>query len=58
MTSLIVVMPMQRKGWPKFVSNSFVTTPDGSGLVHLYMGPLSTSVTLTGGKGALWAGVT
>lgn len=37
------------QGWPKFVSNAFVTTPDQSGLVQLYHGPFSTSTTLTGG---------
>jgi len=38
------------QGWPKFVSNAFLTTPDGSGLVHLYLGPFSTKTTLTGGN--------
>ncbi|EGO20580.1 hypothetical protein SERLADRAFT_441925 [Serpula lacrymans var. lacrymans S7.9] len=34
------------QGWPKFVTNSFVTTPDQSSLVHVYLGPLNTSTTL------------
>jgi len=38
------------QGWPKFVSNAFLTTPDGTGLVHLYLGPFSTKTTLTGGN--------
>ncbi|CAL1715195.1 unnamed protein product [Somion occarium] len=38
------------QGWPKFVSNSFVTTPDQKSLVHVYLGPFDTSVTLAGGN--------
>jgi DUF1680 family protein len=34
------------QGWPKFVSNAFLTTPDQKSLVHLYLGPFSTKVTL------------
>ncbi|KAJ7151720.1 hypothetical protein C8R46DRAFT_1229251 [Mycena filopes] len=34
------------QGWPKFITNAFVTTPDNLSLVHLYLGPFSTSVTL------------
>ncbi|KAF5384254.1 hypothetical protein D9615_003331 [Tricholomella constricta] len=34
------------QGWPKFISNAFLTTPDQKSLVHLYLGPFSTSVTL------------
>ncbi|KAH7921753.1 hypothetical protein BV22DRAFT_1038302 [Leucogyrophana mollusca] len=38
------------QGWPKFVSNAFVTTPDGASLVHVYLGPFSMSTTLTNGN--------
>lgn len=38
------------QGWPKFVTNSFVTTPDGESLVHVYLGPFSTSQTLSNGS--------
>ncbi|KAF8591854.1 hypothetical protein K439DRAFT_1536444 [Ramaria rubella] len=38
------------QGWPKFISNAFVTTPDGSSLVHVYLGPFSTTTTLSGGN--------
>ncbi|KAF9467133.1 hypothetical protein BDZ94DRAFT_1211502 [Collybia nuda] len=34
------------QGWPKFISNAFLTTPDQKSLVHLYLGPFSTSVVL------------
>lgn len=34
------------QGWPKFVANSFLTTPDKQSLVHLYLGPFSTNTTL------------
>lgn len=34
------------QGWPKFISNSFVTTPDGESLVQVYLGPFSTKTTL------------
>ncbi|CAK5262542.1 unnamed protein product [Mycena citricolor] len=34
------------QGWPKFITNAFVTTPDKNSLVHLYLGPFTTSVTL------------
>ncbi|KAF8892910.1 hypothetical protein BD779DRAFT_1765810 [Infundibulicybe gibba] len=36
------------QGWPKFISNAFLTTPDSKSLVHLYLGPFSTSVVLAG----------
>ncbi|KIJ25600.1 hypothetical protein M422DRAFT_273413 [Sphaerobolus stellatus SS14] len=36
------------QGWPKFISNAFVTSADGSSLVHVYLGPFSTKVTLSG----------
>jgi hypothetical protein len=38
------------QGWPKFISNAFLTTPDQASLVHLYLGPFVTSVTLAGGN--------
>ncbi|KAG7094358.1 hypothetical protein E1B28_007958 [Marasmius oreades] len=34
------------QGWPKFVTNSFLATPDNSNLVQLYLGPFSTTTTL------------
>jgi len=34
------------QGWPKFISNAFVTSPDGSTLAQLYLGPFSTNVNL------------
>lgn len=37
------------QGYPKFVSNSFVTTPDNRSLVQVYLGPFSTKTTLSGG---------
>ncbi|KAJ7924357.1 hypothetical protein B0H13DRAFT_1978054 [Mycena leptocephala] len=39
------------EGWPSLSpSDAFVTTPDNLSLVHLYLGPFSTSVTLASGK--------
>jgi len=38
------------QGWPKFISNAFVTTADGASLVHVYLGPFSTKTTLSGGN--------
>ncbi|KAI0339422.1 hypothetical protein BDW22DRAFT_1456156 [Trametopsis cervina] len=38
------------QGWPKFISNAFVTTPDGAGLVHVYHGPFQTATTLRNGN--------
>ncbi|KAK7040596.1 hypothetical protein R3P38DRAFT_2513671 [Favolaschia claudopus] len=38
------------QGWPKFITNSFVTTPDNLSLVQVYLGPFSTSVTLGSGN--------
>ncbi|KAJ7743834.1 hypothetical protein B0H16DRAFT_1560781 [Mycena metata] len=38
------------QGWPKFITNAFVTTPDMISLVHVYLGPFSTSVTLASGN--------
>ncbi|KAG6875753.1 hypothetical protein C0993_007550, partial [Termitomyces sp. T159_Od127] len=38
------------QGWPKFITNAFLTTPDNLSLVHLYLGPFSTSVTLGSGN--------
>ncbi|KAL0573581.1 hypothetical protein V5O48_008377 [Marasmius crinis-equi] len=34
------------QGWPKFITNSFLTTPDSSSLVQVYLGPFSTTTTL------------
>ncbi|KZV87063.1 hypothetical protein EXIGLDRAFT_724132 [Exidia glandulosa HHB12029] len=34
--------------WPKFITNSFVVTPDNKSLVQVYLGPFSTSTTLAG----------
>ncbi|ESK92519.1 hypothetical protein Moror_4441 [Moniliophthora roreri MCA 2997] len=36
------------QGWPKFITNAFLTTPDERSLVHLYLGPFSTKVVLAG----------
>ncbi|PIL25174.1 hypothetical protein GSI_13063 [Ganoderma sinense ZZ0214-1] len=40
------------QGWPKFISNSFVTTPDQASLVQVYLGPytVSTMLAATGNK--------
>ncbi|THH00625.1 hypothetical protein EW026_g1931 [Hermanssonia centrifuga] len=38
------------QGWPKFISNSFVTTPDQKSLVQVYLGPFSASTTLANGN--------
>lgn len=38
------------QGWPKFVSNAFLTTPDQKSLVHLYLGPFATTTTLASGN--------
>ncbi|KAJ7577524.1 hypothetical protein C8J56DRAFT_970986 [Mycena floridula] len=34
------------QGWPKFITNSFLTTPDQASLVQVYLGPFSTTATL------------
>ncbi|PIL24884.1 hypothetical protein GSI_12771 [Ganoderma sinense ZZ0214-1] len=34
------------QGWPKFISNAFVTTADKTSLVHVYLGPYSVNTTL------------
>ncbi|OSD04868.1 hypothetical protein PYCCODRAFT_1363452 [Trametes coccinea BRFM310] len=34
------------QGWPKFISNAFVTTPDQKSLVHVYLGPFNVNLTL------------
>ncbi|KAJ8082385.1 hypothetical protein PM082_008240 [Marasmius tenuissimus] len=34
------------QGWPKFITNAFLTTNDTKSLVHLYLGPFNTHVTL------------
>ncbi|KAF9256088.1 hypothetical protein L218DRAFT_1028235 [Marasmius fiardii PR-910] len=38
------------QGWPKFVTNSFVTTPDRRNLVQVYLGPFSVSTELASGN--------
>ena len=38
------------QGWPKFISNAFVVTPDQKSLVHVYLGPYSVNTTLADGK--------
>ncbi|KAI0331651.1 hypothetical protein GY45DRAFT_598326 [Cubamyces sp. BRFM 1775] len=38
------------QGWPKFISNAFVTTPDHKSLVHVYLGPFTANVTLANGN--------
>ncbi|KAH7928745.1 hypothetical protein BV22DRAFT_1126265 [Leucogyrophana mollusca] len=38
------------QGWPKFVTNAFVTTPDQASLIHLYLGPFSVATTLANGN--------
>ncbi|KAF4613200.1 hypothetical protein D9613_011183 [Agrocybe pediades] len=35
------------QGWPKFISNAFLTTPDQTSLVNIYLGPFQTSTTLS-----------
>ncbi|KAF5353734.1 hypothetical protein D9758_008623 [Tetrapyrgos nigripes] len=40
------------QGWPKFITNAFLKTVDGKSLVHLYLGPFSTEVTLSDGNDA------
>ena len=34
------------QGWPKFISNAFVTTPDQASLVQVYLGPYTVNTTL------------
>ncbi|KAE9385764.1 hypothetical protein BT96DRAFT_1026488, partial [Gymnopus androsaceus JB14] len=36
------------QGWPKFISNAFLTTADGKGLVQLYLGPFNVQTMLDG----------
>ncbi|THH15834.1 hypothetical protein EW146_g4704 [Bondarzewia mesenterica] len=38
------------QGWPKFITNSFVTTPDQKSLAQVYLGPFSTKATLADGN--------
>jgi DUF1680 family protein len=38
------------QGWPKFITNSFVTTPDQASLVQVYLGPFTVSTTLASGN--------
>ncbi|KAK7057653.1 phosphoribosyltransferase-like protein [Favolaschia claudopus] len=34
------------QGWPKFITNAFLITPDKQSLVHLYLGPFTVSAVL------------
>ncbi|KAK1227099.1 hypothetical protein PQX77_009932 [Marasmius sp. AFHP31] len=34
------------QGWPKFITNAFLTANSTTSLVHLYLGPFDTNVTL------------
>ncbi|KAJ3847972.1 hypothetical protein EV368DRAFT_76450 [Lentinula lateritia] len=36
------------QGWPKFITNAFLTTPDRNGLIQLYLGPFEVQTTLFG----------
>ncbi|KAL1665130.1 hypothetical protein GGF50DRAFT_126653 [Schizophyllum commune] len=36
------------KGWPKFVANAFMVTPDLSSMINVYLGPFETSTVLAG----------
>ncbi|KIY46374.1 hypothetical protein FISHEDRAFT_75713 [Fistulina hepatica ATCC 64428] len=36
------------KGWPKFIANAFMVTPDHKSLVHVYLGPFKVATTLDG----------
>jgi len=38
------------QGWPKFVSNAFLTTPNKASLVHIHLGPFETTTTLASGN--------
>ncbi|KAH8825588.1 hypothetical protein DL96DRAFT_1609360 [Flagelloscypha sp. PMI_526] len=38
------------QGWPKFVTNSFVATPDNTGLVQVYIGPFDVKTSLANGN--------
>ncbi|KAF9075009.1 hypothetical protein BDP27DRAFT_1359207 [Rhodocollybia butyracea] len=38
------------QGWPKFITNAFVTTADQSSLAQVYLGPFQTTTTLTTGN--------
>lgn len=42
------------QGYPKFVTNSFVKTPDNSSLVQVYLGPFNTKTVLFGGMCRSW----
>ena len=43
------------QGWPKFISNAFVTTADKTSLAHVYLGSYSVNTTLANGQ---WITVT
>ncbi|KAI1793484.1 hypothetical protein LXA43DRAFT_1059843 [Ganoderma leucocontextum] len=38
------------QGWPKFISNAFVTTPNQASLVQVYLGPYAVNTTLAPGN--------
>ncbi|PPQ92505.1 hypothetical protein CVT25_010338 [Psilocybe cyanescens] len=38
------------QGWPKFISNAFLATPDQASLVNIYLGPFETTTTLASGN--------
>nr|GAT61416.1 predicted protein [Mycena chlorophos] len=38
------------QGWPKFITNAFLTSADKKSLLHVYLGPFATSVTLANGN--------
>ncbi|KAF9062646.1 hypothetical protein BDP27DRAFT_1385106 [Rhodocollybia butyracea] len=38
------------QGWPKFITNAFVTSADQASIVQVYLGPFKTSTTLAGGN--------
>lgn len=45
------------QGWPKFVTNAWLTTIDGESLVQLYHGPMQTTTTLSNGANTVSASV-
>ncbi|KAL1948745.1 hypothetical protein VTO73DRAFT_10551 [Trametes versicolor] len=38
------------EGWPDFIANAFMTTPDRAALIHVYPGPFTANTTLAGGN--------
>lgn len=41
---------MYPEGWPDFIANAFMTTPDRAALIHVYPGPFTANTTLAGGR--------